>query len=51
MTSIDRRSCPFVGAGDKCGQENGRREVELIIVMNNLFTIDVLKRSVALMCP
>ena len=36
MTLNDHRSCPFVGAGVKCGQKNGRREVKLIIVRNDL---------------
>jgi hypothetical protein len=51
MTLIDRRSCPFVGAGVNCGQKSERREVKLIIVMGG-FTIDVsaraLERPVAL---
>ncbi len=36
MILIDHRSRPFVGAGVKCGQKSERREIKLIIVMNDL---------------
>ena len=51
MTLIDRRSFPFVGAGVKCGQKNERREVELIMVIDDLPQTTLLKRSVALWFP
>ena len=51
MSLIDRRSCPFIGVGVKCGQKNERREVKLIIVMDDLPQTTLLKRSVALWFP
>ena len=36
MTLTDRRSCSFVGAGVKCGEENERREIKLIIATTNV---------------
>jgi len=44
MTLNDHRSCPFVGAGVKCGQKNEQREIKLIIVRNDLPKLSVLKR-------